>query len=98
MIKDLAELLTMYAQGVWSRGDFFYQITLLVPAFSVQAIIDELPEPDRLDFVSWLRQTYDNDLPAEEFVTIGRQEDTAMSRVRISQLRTWLRVNSSEMQ
>ena len=93
MINELAELIEMYEQGAWSRGDYFHRITLLVPHFSIDELIDELPIPDRDDFVSWLRDTYDNDVPAEGFVSIGSQGDAALARARIDGLRAWLRAN-----
>jgi len=36
MIDELAELVEMYDQGAWSRGDFLYQVALLVHEASVQ--------------------------------------------------------------
>jgi len=86
MIDELAELVAMYNQGAWSRGDSLYQITLLVPEVSVQSIIDQLPHPLRDEFVSWLRETYDNDAPADAFVSIGRQDDPAQKQLRLEAL------------
>lgn len=93
MINELAEIVEMYEQGAWSRGDYFYRITLLVPAFSIDEIVLKLPTCDRDDFVCWLHETYDNDVPANEFVSIGHQNDTALTGERIDDIRRWLRVN-----
>ncbi|HZJ62096.1 MAG TPA: hypothetical protein VFD36_01120 [Kofleriaceae bacterium] len=93
MIDELAELVEMYEQGAWSRGDYFYRITLLVPDVSVGELIQEIPISDHDDFVCWLRQTYDNDVPADNFISIGGQGDTALTRERIDSLRGWLRAN-----
>jgi hypothetical protein len=54
MINELAELVEMYEQGAWSRGDYFHRITLFVPDFSIDELIHELPTSDRDDFVGWL--------------------------------------------
>jgi len=96
MIDELAELVGMYNQGAWSRGDFLYQITLLVPEVSVQSIVDQLPAPLRDEFVNWLRETYDNDAPADAFVSIGRQDDPAQRQLRLEALRAWLRTGSND--
>lgn len=93
MISELAELVEMYEQGTWSRGDYFHRITLLVPNFSMDDILDELPTSDRDDFVRWLGETYDNDVPADKFVSIGHRDDSARTRERIDSLRDWLRAN-----
>lgn len=93
MINELAELVEMYEQGAWSRGDYFHRITLLVPSFSVDELIGQLSTSDRDDFVFWLRETYDNDVPADKFVSIGQRGDPAMARERIDSLRDWLRAN-----
>lgn len=93
MIDELAELVELYEQGAWSRGDYFHRITLLVPNFSVDELLDELPSSDREDFVCWLRETYDNDVPAESFVSIGAPGDTSLARARIHGIRSWLRAN-----
>ena len=93
MIDELAELLEMYEHGAWSRGDYFYRITLLVPDFSIGQLIQELPISDRDDFVCWLRQTYDNDVPADNLISIGGQGDTELTCERIGSLREWLRTN-----
>lgn len=93
MINELAELIELYEQGAWSRGDYFYRITLLVPDFSIEELRDELPTSDREDFVSWLREMYDNDVPADSFVSIGTPGDTALARARIDALRSWLRAH-----
>jgi len=93
MLNELGELVELYEQGAWSRGDYFYRITLLVPDFSIDELLDELPTSDREDFASWLRETYDNDVPADRFVSIGTPGDTALARVRIDALRSWLRAN-----
>ena len=91
MIADLAELVGMYEQGVWTRGELLYQITLFVPEVSVQAVVDQLPEELRENFVQWLRATYDNQIPADDFVSINTSEDREHSRARIQALRAWLR-------
>lgn len=93
MINELAELVEMYEQGAWSRGDYFHRITLLVPGVSIDELIHELPTSDRDDFVCWLRDTYDNDVPPDRFVSIGHQGDTTLARERIDSLRGWLRAN-----
>jgi hypothetical protein len=93
MINELAELVEMYEQGAWSPGDYFHRITLLVPDFSIEDLIHELPTSDRDDFVCWLRETYDNDVPPDGFVSIGDRGDTALVRARIDSLRRWLRAN-----
>jgi hypothetical protein len=93
MINELAELVEMYEQGAWSRGDYFHRITLFVPGFSIDELIHELPTSDRDDFVGWLRETYDNDVPADKFVSIGTRGDIAPARDRIDALRAWLRAN-----
>lgn len=93
MINELAELVELYEQGAWSRGDYFHRITLLVPAFSIDELIHELPTSDRNDFVCWLRETYDNDIQADKFVSIGHRGDTALAFERIDGLRSWLRAN-----
>jgi len=86
----------MYDQGVWSRGDFLYQVTLLVPELSVQSIVDQLPASLREELVSWLRETYDNDDPADAFVSIGRQDDPAQKQLRLEALGAWLRTGSND--
>ena len=93
MIKELAELTEMYEQGAWSRGDYFHRITLLVLDFSIDELIQELPSLDRDDFVRWLRDTYHNDTPADNFVSLGQQSDTALAHERIESIRRWLRAN-----
>ena len=93
MINELAELVELYEQGVWSRGDYFHRITLLMPRFSITELLNELPTSDREDFVSWLRETYDNDVPADSFISIGNRGDTTLSDARIDGVRSWLRAN-----
>lgn len=94
MNSELAELLSMYDAGFWSQGDLFYQITLLVPKVSVRTIIDQLPSGLRDEFAMWLRATYDNDLPAGAFVSIGQpQNDLAEEGLRLEALRGWLRTS-----
>jgi hypothetical protein len=95
MISELGELIEMYEQGAWSRGDYFHRITLLVPKFSIDELLNELPTSDRDDFVRWLRETYDNDVPPDNFVSIGHRDNTARTRERIDSLRDWLRGESS---
>jgi hypothetical protein len=58
VLRNVAVLLAMYDQGVWSRSDLFQRITLLVPEFAVQEIIDELPSLYQREFVSWLREKH----------------------------------------
>jgi hypothetical protein len=94
MIKDLAELVAMYDRGAWSRGDFFYQATLFVPDVAIQTVVDHLPDTLREDFVHWLRETYDNDVSIDDFVSIVTTEDRGQMRTRIEALRTWLRADS----
>lgn len=96
MITDLVELLDMYNEGVWSRGDLFQRIALLVPASSVQQIVDELPDPHRTEFIAWLRETYDHEVAAQDFVVIGRQENAASRLQRIEEIRAWLRMQRAE--
>ena len=93
MINELAELIEMYEQGVWSRGDYFHRITLLVPDLSIDELLHGLPTSDRDDFVRWLRETYDNAVPADNFVSIGHRDDPARTRERIASLRQWLGAN-----
>jgi hypothetical protein len=93
MIDELTELIEMYEQGAWSRGDYFYRITLLAPEVSIDELLPELPTSDRDDFVRWLRETYDNDVAADHFVSIGHRDDPSRTRERINSLRAWLRAN-----
>ena len=93
MINELAELVELYEQGAWSRGDYFHRITLLVPKFSLDELLHELPASDRDDFVRWLRETYDNDVPTGDFVSIGYRDDTELPHERIDSLRRWLRAH-----
>jgi hypothetical protein len=93
MIKELAELVEMYDQGAWSRGDYFHRITLLVPGLSIDELIPEIPTADRDDFVHWLRGTYGNTVPTGNFVSIGGRSDTAVAHERIDSIRAWLRTS-----
>ncbi|HWU91287.1 MAG TPA: hypothetical protein VN253_28670 [Kofleriaceae bacterium] len=93
MMDDLAELIAMYDEGAWSRGDLLYQITLFVPDVAVQTIVDQLPDALRDDFVKWLRETYDNEVPADDLVSIKRSDDHERRRSRIEALRAWLRAH-----
>lgn len=93
MMDALAELVAMYDEGAWSRGDFLYQVTLLVPDLSVQTIVDQLPDALRDDFLEWLRATYDNEVPADDLVSIKISEDRERTRTRIEALRAWLRAH-----
>lgn len=92
MISEIAELIEMFEQGAWSRGDYFHRITLLVPSLSVDELVRELPAPDRHDFVRWLHEMYDNDVPADGFVSLGQRDDPARTRERITSIRDWLRL------
>jgi len=95
MIDDLAELVAMYNEGSWAWGDFVHQVTLLIPEVAVHTIIDQLPDALRDDFVTWLRTTYENDVPADSFVSIGRQSHPEQQRIRLELLRAWLRAHPS---
>lgn len=95
MIDDLTELVAMYNEGSWSTGDFFHQVTLLVPQVAVQTIIEQLPGECRDEFADWLRKTYDNDLPADAFISIGQQDDLTLRVPRLAALRAWLRSTSN---
>jgi hypothetical protein len=96
MIDELAELVAMYDRGAWSRGDFMYQVTLFVPEVSVQSIVDQLPASLRDEFVGWLREAYDNDVPVDDFVSIGQQDDPAQKQLRLEALRAWLHTDSND--
>ncbi|HWO21686.1 MAG TPA: hypothetical protein VNO30_23110 [Kofleriaceae bacterium] len=91
MNKELAELISMYEEGSWSRGDFLYQMTLFIPAIPVQALVEQIPDALRDDFVTWLRVTYENETSSTEFVSIGMPDDHERTHVRIEAIRTWLR-------
>lgn len=91
--RMLAELAELYKQGAWSRDDYFHRITLLAPDAPLAQVIEEIPMPDRDDFVQWIRRTYDNDLPEQDFIAIGYQGDAALTQARIARIRTWLSAN-----
>jgi hypothetical protein len=97
MFKAINELAELYERGAWSRDDYFHRLTLLVPDLPIGELLRELPTSDRDEFVSWLRETYDNDVPPESFVSIGYRDDPALDRTRIDGLRSWLRANRGEV-
>lgn len=96
MNSELTELVAMYDNGFWSKGDLFYRITWLVPKVSVQAIIDQLSSELRAEFTMWLQDTYDNDLPDSAFVSIGQQDDPPERGPRLEALRAWLRTSGPQ--
>lgn len=93
MFDDLAELIAMYDEGAWSRGDFWYRVSLLIPDISVQTVHDQLPDGLRGDFVKWARAHYDNEVPANELVSVSVSMDNEGARTRIEAFRAWLRTN-----
>ena len=82
MIDELAELIEMHNRGVWSTHDLYHQITLLVPGHPLEAILAELPPGICHDFVSWLRETCDNEIPVGDFVSIRIINDREQMRDR----------------
>ena len=91
MNKELAELIAMFEEGAWSRGDFLYRMTLFIPAMPVQALVEQIPGALRDEFVTWLRATYDNETSSAEFVSIGVPDDHDRTHARVEAIRTWLR-------
>jgi hypothetical protein len=60
-------------------------------------IIPTVPEPWRSRFVDWIAETYDNDIPMQDFVWLdsGRAEPEGARRV-IEVAREWLRRRSRD--
>lgn len=64
----------------------------LTPKMGVQGILDALPSEWKQSFTEWLVETYDNDVPVEEFLSIGLpQEEPLAEPDPILLLRDWLR-------
>lgn len=96
MNDQLAELISMYDAGAWSRDDFLFQILLVVPAVSIETVIEQLPTAICDDFVQWLRDTYENEVPLDDFISIGRNVDAVQDGVRLEMIRAWLRANPKQ--
>ena len=90
MIPAVAELVAEYDEGVWSKGDFFQRASDLVSRYPVQAVVDAMPDEHREEFVTWMRETYDNDVSADDYIMIGR-DDREELRQRLPILRAWFR-------
>jgi hypothetical protein len=68
--------------------DFLY----LTPIIGVEAVLDRLPDEWRRGFTAWLMENFDNDIPVEEYSSIGlSEEELNMKPDPIAVVKVWLR-------
>lgn len=93
MISDVPEVLALWDDGLASRQEVIGRLFALVEVHGVDALLAELPAPWRDELVAWMRATFDNDLPEDEFVWLGNTPEPDGGRELIRVARAWLARN-----
>lgn len=91
VIDDLTEILEGYDHGEMTRGGMLNQILSLSLTYPVERIIAALPDMRRAEFIAWARESFDNDVPLEDFVIITQGTPSDDDLVPIARIREWLR-------
>jgi hypothetical protein len=95
MIDDLTEILEGYNSGVYTRGGMLNQILSLSLFHPMDSIITALPDARRAEFIAWARETFDNDVPLEDFVIITQGTSSDDDLVPIARIREWFRTHDA---
>ncbi len=92
MTDQIQASISSYEAGDCTRLAVYTDLLCLTPKMGVQGVLDALPSEWKQSFTEWLATTYDNDVPFEEFLSIGLpQEEPHVEPDPISLVRDWLR-------
>jgi hypothetical protein len=92
MIEDVKRLLDDYEDGACTLMVLYNSLLSLSNAHPISDVIDSLPPQWREDFLAWARETFDNDIPADQFIVIngGVATDDDIRPIRL--LREWFKI------
>jgi hypothetical protein len=93
VIDDLTEILEGYSSGMYTHGGMLNQILSLSLSHPMDSIITALPDGRRAEFIAWARETFDNDVPLEDFVIITQGTPSNDDLVPIARIREWFRTH-----
>jgi hypothetical protein len=93
MIDDLNQLIEAYDAGVYVREDLLNRILSLSISHPVDDIIAALPESWRVEFLSWAREMFDNEIPLRDFVVITQGTPGDDDLEPIARIREWFRTH-----
>ena len=71
MKRTVSDVMAEWEQGSLARGEVCDELLKLVLDTPLDEVIDAVPEPWRSRFVSWIDETFNNDVPADEFMHIS---------------------------
>lgn len=91
-ISDIPELIEEMKAGTFSFGDVVSLCLDLFQHNEVDAVLAALPEQLRADVIADLVATFDNDIPAQDFLIFSSARgDHPAKVVIIERVRHWLR-------
>jgi len=90
-IDTVPGIIEAYEQGVYTRLEMHALLGRLVTFDTADELISSMRPDIREDFIRWARQTFDNDVPVEDFVSIGGEGGFRHPDAMIPALRDWLR-------
>ncbi len=94
MIREIPELVRMWEDGGFARGDLMTRFFGLIESHPVEEVVAGLPEPWRGEFVDWIREMYDNDAPASSFVWLrSSAPEPPYKGQLIAAVRDWLKAH-----
>lgn len=96
MIDEISEILDAYECGTYTRRDMLNEILWLSLRYPVDSIISALPAAPRAEFLAWARETFDNDIPLEDFVIITQGTPADDDLVPIARIREWFRTQDGD--
>lgn len=80
------QLLQAYFEGAHTRAETYDRILALMPVHGANAVLAALPPPWKRTFYDWAQEMFENDIPVDQFVSIGASAPTEA----IEAIRRWL--------
>lgn len=86
------EILSEYAQGIYSQGDALSRLADIAAESGVEATLCTLPDAWRIALEQWIFDTYDNNVEPDQFLFFGDPApDLEQHRKHTTNLREWIR-------
>lgn len=92
MRHTITEIIEEWEQGMITTHEVYPALLELALELPIDEIFAATPEPWRSGFLDWLKQTYENDVPEEDFVWLHSSAAEPVGARRVIALaREWLR-------
>ena len=91
MTRSIPEIIEEWELGMITTHEVYPALLNIALEVRLEDVVIATPEPWRTRFVDWLKQTYDNAIPAEEFVWLSSSApEPADARKVITIAREWI--------